>query len=110
MQDNSVFHTICEDTWELRFLTDEEYSKLVDKTSRGSTQVLERTISFNLKYFSKEVVIHELTHVYIANTFLDEASPKFKQAEEVFCELMAHKAEKILEHAEVVYKLGKCYL
>lgn len=102
--------------WNVYVLSDYKFKKHVNKEAWAVTfyniksdEANAREIYFNKRYFTKEVIIHELVHAYLA---YQPTKSKLRREtfEEIFCEFMEKHFYAIGKHAAAIATYYKTHL
>lgn len=93
--------------WNVYKLNNKEFDVKMGVDTRAITNMTynPKTRAIYLREdFTKEDIIHELTHVYISYSDFGHPSATLEDNEEIICLLMEECADQIVHHANKIYK------
>lgn len=89
--------------WVLRVLKKKKYHKKNGTDSMAITYTDKRRIDVGPDGHSKETVVHELVHAYLAEICTLSALLDDEQLEEIFAELMSKRGREMLDLADKLH-------
>ena len=93
-----------EDTWTVYLVEDEDYV-VIDEGAGAVTDFNDKELFFRRGDISKEIIRHELFHVYFGYCFLgDTTELGLSDMEEIAAALIAHKYDQIGKVSDELYK------
>lgn len=102
-------HTIRGDKWKIKLLCPEYYTKQYGADSAALTLPKEKILAFSTDEISLNVVTHEVTHAFITYLHYEDANLSLDQLEEMFCSMMEHQGQELLDCAKELYKKMEPY-
>lgn len=97
-------YTFNEDIWQI-FLIENDDEVIADSTTAAQVMFDNKEIYFRKESVNLTVVMHELVHVYMGYCYLGSTTDISNiDMEEIFAELFADKAEKIIERSKDIFK------
>lgn len=92
------------DNWEFHVMDTDNFVKEFGEELGAFVVPSTREAFFSEDDLNEEIVVHEVTHIYIYNMCLNSANIQQDQLEEIFCDMMATHGRKILRQARKIYK------
>jgi hypothetical protein len=100
----AIKYVINGDEWDISVLDKKTYSKKHGNDSYAITEIEQHYIDFTADAFCIELVLHELFHAHISYCYIETATLKQGQMEEVACELFAYRGNLINKQAKEIFK------
>ncbi len=97
-----IKQTIMEDSWVL-YLIDEDDDVTLEGDLRALIKFEQKEIYFKPDGLTLNIVMHELIHLYLGYTYIDDADLNSEQTEEVCASLFADRGESIVIKAKDIY-------
>lgn len=103
--DRSFTMSIMDDAWEIYLITEEEASELDEQLNDSNTGFRALTLTgddgkcifFVEGSVTKNVVVHELFHLYVSYFHLDSANITIEQFEEIIAEFLEANLDKFIK-------------
>ena len=111
--DRSFTFKLNEDTWEAYLLTDEEATDLDEQLHDTKTGFRALTASDTKCLFlvedsvTKNIITHELFHIYVYYLYLDSADVTLRQFEEILAEFFEETLDKFIKKRNSLYNRFK---
>lgn len=114
--DRSFTFKVNEDSWSGYLITEEEATELDEKINNTTTSFRALTLTgtdgkcifFVEGSVTKDVVTHELFHIYVSYFHLDSADVSVEQFEEIIAEFLEANLDKFIKKRNSIYnKLKK---
>lgn len=98
--------------WHIIKLPESVYDDRFGKDSRAVSNITHNNKSRAIYFresFTKQDIIHELTHVYLSYSEFGKPSTTLEDNEEIICLFMEDNLHKIISHVDKIYKALKQY-
>ena len=97
-------YSFNEDIWNIYLIEDND-DVITDEDVAALTKFEDKELYFRRSEISKEIIIHELTHVYFGYCFLADTNEiTLADAEEIFAALLSHKYYRIGQVTNELYQ------
>jgi hypothetical protein len=99
---------INDDRWEFYLITEEEADELDEDTGfKAMTQTEEKCMFFVEGSTTKNIITHELFHLYVSYFHLDSANINLEMFEEIVAEFLEMNLEKFIRVRNKIYNKFK---
>lgn len=104
---------INDDTWSFFLITEQEAHELdqklndLDEGFRAMTVKEDRSLFVVEGNVTKEIINHELFHIYVSYFYLDSASLSNEEFEEIIAEFLERDMEKFMKKRNIIYRKYK---
>lgn len=96
---------ILGETWKYELTTQERVDRLLGESSPAFVNFNNRTAYFSVDDFSRNILIHEICHIYHRTLCIDTTVKiSMEDREEITCEFMARNAAAIVRLANQMYR------